>query len=82
MDPPSGSPRHCTQPKPCAGWTERGAFRPPGCSAGKAECRVSHVSELAFGPNMPHERLVSSRLRECRQVADVALREVIVPEFP
>ena len=31
---------------------------------------------------MPRERLVSSRVQECRQVADVTLREVIVPEFP
>jgi hypothetical protein len=31
---------------------------------------------------MPRERLVSSRVQEYRQVADVALREVIVSEFP
>ena len=48
---------------------ERGAFRPPGCSALTAEYRVSHASELALGANMPRERLVSSRVQECRQVA-------------
>jgi len=31
---------------------------------------------------MPRERLVSSRVQECRQVADVALGGVIVSEFP
>ena len=54
MDPHSAfrsSARHCTQPKPSCrvGGTRSGAFRPPGYSAGTAECSVSYaVSALTI----------------------------------
>ena len=49
--PPCGPPRATARSRGLrAGWAERGAFRPPGYSAGMAECSVSYACIGAHRP--------------------------------